>query len=101
MHFSFLRVVAVVAALTRSTSVTAAKCAIIGQACGTTSPTGLICCDDMFCGPTVSMSRSLCIQNSTPRLTFAPCTNRSPEILPHTARNLESPDEFGKLSIPQ
>ncbi|KAG2103789.1 uncharacterized protein F5147DRAFT_705596, partial [Suillus discolor] len=51
MHFSFLRVVTVVAALTKSTSVTAAKCAIIGQACGTTSPTGLICCDDLFCGP--------------------------------------------------
>ncbi|KAG2118206.1 uncharacterized protein F5147DRAFT_670462 [Suillus discolor] len=47
MHFSFLRVVAVVAALTRSMSVTA-QCASSGQACGTTSPTGLICCGDLY-----------------------------------------------------
>ncbi|KAG1844768.1 hypothetical protein C8R48DRAFT_735250 [Suillus tomentosus] len=80
MHFSFFRVVAVVAVLTRSMSVTASPCASLGQACGTTSPTGLICCDDLF---------------------FALCTNRSPEVLPHTARNLESPDEFSKLSMSQ
>ncbi|KAG1896937.1 uncharacterized protein F5891DRAFT_1051822 [Suillus fuscotomentosus] len=48
MHFSFLRVVAVVTALTRSMSVTASQCASLGQACGTTNPTGLICCDDLF-----------------------------------------------------
>ncbi|KAG1794174.1 uncharacterized protein HD556DRAFT_1371423 [Suillus plorans] len=79
MYFSFLQVVAVVAALSKSMSVTA-QCASLGQACGKTSPTGLACCDDLFCGPTVSMSRSLCIQNSTPRLTFAPYTNRSPLV---------------------
>ncbi|KAG1794172.1 uncharacterized protein HD556DRAFT_1371408 [Suillus plorans] len=100
MHFSFLRVVAVVAALTRSMSVTA-QCASSGQACGTTSSTGLICCGDLYCGPIVSMSHSLCIQNSTPRLTFAPCTNSNPVILPRTAGNLESPDELGKLSMSQ
>ncbi|KAG2046055.1 hypothetical protein BDR06DRAFT_236807 [Suillus hirtellus] len=89
MHFSFLLVVAVVAALTRSMSVTA-QCATLGQACGTTSHTGLMCCDSLFCEPTVSISRSLCIQNSTLQLTFAPCTNRSPIILACTARNLMS-----------
>ncbi|KAG1799453.1 uncharacterized protein HD556DRAFT_1347969 [Suillus plorans] len=77
MHFSFLRVVAVVAALTGSMSVTAQSCASVGQACGKTSPVGLSCCSGLSCTPVVSISRSLCIRNSTPRLTFAPCTNRN------------------------
>ncbi|KAG1794415.1 uncharacterized protein HD556DRAFT_1370223 [Suillus plorans] len=99
MHFSFLRVVAVVAALTRSMSVTAQLCGTVGNACGKSSPEGTVCCGDLLCNPAVSMSRSLCIRNSTPRLTFAPCT--SPEVLPRTARNLESPDELGRLSMSQ
>ncbi|KAG1799454.1 uncharacterized protein HD556DRAFT_1347984 [Suillus plorans] len=51
MHFSFLRVVAAVAALTRSMSVTAQYCANLGQACGRTSPQDLLCCGDLICGP--------------------------------------------------
>ncbi|KAG2084748.1 uncharacterized protein F5147DRAFT_670435 [Suillus discolor] len=51
MHFSFLRVVAVVAALTRSMSVTAQQCALLGVACGPTSPEGFGCCGDYVCPP--------------------------------------------------
>ncbi|KAG1875920.1 hypothetical protein C8R48DRAFT_690181 [Suillus tomentosus] len=57
MHFSFLQVVTVVAALTRSMSVTA-QCASLGQACGTTSPTDDACCGDLYCGPIKSGSSS-------------------------------------------
>ncbi|KAG2107917.1 uncharacterized protein F5147DRAFT_695687 [Suillus discolor] len=51
MHFSFLRVVAVVAALTRFMSVTAQSCAAVAQACGKSSPQNLSCCGGLTCTP--------------------------------------------------
>ncbi|KAG1875901.1 hypothetical protein C8R48DRAFT_690175 [Suillus tomentosus] len=55
MHFSFLQVVAVIAALTRSMSVTA-QCADVGHPCSRTSPTDDTCCGDLYCGPIASSS---------------------------------------------
>ncbi|KAG2109408.1 uncharacterized protein F5147DRAFT_693250 [Suillus discolor] len=49
MHFSYLRVVAVVAALTRIIPVSADWCAPLDRACGPTSPEGLTCCIGLVC----------------------------------------------------
>ncbi|KAG1794156.1 uncharacterized protein HD556DRAFT_1371319 [Suillus plorans] len=52
MHFSFIRVIAVVAALTRIMPVSADWCAPLGHACGPTSPERLDCCvGPLVCPP--------------------------------------------------